>query len=186
DGKFIPFDPEGILSTFPCIAHVLIGFWAGKLISESKSKNEQIQNLAIFGTILFFAGFFLHYGFPVNKKIWSSSFVLVTCGLASLLFSLLIWIIDVNNKKKWSVFFESFGVNPLFIYVVADILSILLSNVVFMYQGNWISIKNFVYFEWLSSVFGNYLGSLIFALCFVFINWIIAHILYKKKIYIKL
>lgn len=186
DGKVIPFDPEGILSTLPCIAHVLIGFWAGKLISESKSKNEQIQNLAIFGTILFFAGFFLHYGFPVNKKIWSSSFVLVTCGLASLLFSLLIWIIDVNNKKKWSVFFESFGVNPLFIYVVADILSILLSNVVFMYQGNWISIKNFVYFEWLSSVFGNYLGSLIFALCFVFINWIIAHILYKKKIYIKL
>jgi len=163
DGKVIPFDPEGILSTLPCIAHVLIGFWAGKLISESKSKNEQIQNLAIFGTILFFAGFFLHYGFPVNKKIWSSSFVLVTCGLASLLFSLLIWIIDVNNKKKWSVFFESFGVNPLFIYVVADILSILLSNVVFMYQGNWISIKNFVYFEWLSSVFGNYLGSLIFA-----------------------
>jgi len=186
DGKVIPFDPEGILSTLPCIAHVLIGFWAGKLISESKSKNEQIQNLAIFGTILFFAGFFLHYGFPVNKKIWSSSFVLVTCGLASLLFSLLIWIIDVNNKKKWSVFFESFGVNPLFIYVVADILSILLSNVVFMYQGNWISIKNFVYFEWLSSVFGNYLGSLIFAFCFVFINWIIAHILYKKKIYIKL
>jgi predicted acyltransferase len=53
--------------------------------------------------------------------------------LASLLFALLIWIIDVNNKKKWSVFFESFGVNPLFIYVLADILSILLSNIVFKF-----------------------------------------------------
>jgi predicted acyltransferase len=57
DGRVIPFDPEGILSTLPCIAHVLLGFWAGKLISESKSKEEQIQKMAIFGTILFFAGF---------------------------------------------------------------------------------------------------------------------------------
>ncbi|HOH54788.1 MAG TPA: heparan-alpha-glucosaminide N-acetyltransferase domain-containing protein [Paludibacteraceae bacterium] len=186
DGRVIPFDPEGILSTLPCIAHVLLGFWAGKLISESKSKEEQIQKLAIFGTILFFAGFLLNYGFPINKKIWSSSFVLVTCGLASLLFALLIWIIDVNNKKKWSVFFESFGVNPLFIYVLADILSILLSNIVFKFSGDWISIQDFIYAQWLVPVFGNYMGSLIFALCFVFINWIIAHFLYKKKIYIKL
>jgi predicted acyltransferase len=106
--------------------------------------------------------------------------------LASLLFALLIWIIDVNNKKKWSVFFESFGVNPLFIYVLADILSILLSNIVFKFSGDWISIQDFIYAQWLVPVFGNYMGSLIFALCFVFINWIIAHVLYKKKIYIKL
>jgi predicted acyltransferase len=68
DGRVIPFDPEGILSTLPCIAHVLLGFWAGKLISESKSKEEQIQKLAIFGTILFFAVFYSIMVSPLTRK----------------------------------------------------------------------------------------------------------------------
>jgi predicted acyltransferase len=101
--------------------HVL-GFWAGKLISETKDLGEKIQKLFIFGTIIMFIGFLIDYGFPINKKIWSSSFVLTTCGLASLLLGLLIWIIDIKEKKRWSVFFESFGVNPMFVYVVSFFL----------------------------------------------------------------
>jgi len=186
DGSKVVFDPEGLLSTLPCIAHVLLGFLAGKLISESKDNNQRIQKLFIFGTIIMFIGFLLNYGFPINKKIWSSSFVLATCGLASLLLALLLWIIDVKGKKKWSIFFESFGVNPMFIYVVAGILSILLGNIGFTYFAEWFSLKGFVYTQWLSPVFGDYLGSLVFALSFVTINWFIGHILYKKKIYIKL
>ena len=186
DGSSIVFDPEGILSTLPCIAHVLLGFWAGKLISETKDNGEKIQKLFLFGSAILFMGFLLDYGFPINKKIWISSFVLTTCGLTSLLLGLLIWIIDIKHKKKWSVFFESFGVNPMFIYVVAGILSILLGNIGFTYYAEWISLKGFVYTQWLSPVFGDYLGSLLFALSFVTINWFIGHILYKKKIYIKL
>jgi len=186
DGSKVVFDPEGMLSTLPCIAHVLIGFWAGKLISESKDNNQRIQKLFIFGTIILFLGFLLDYGFPINKKIWSSSFVLATCGLASLLLALLVWIIDIKGRKQWSVFFESFGVNPMFIYVVAGIISILLGNIGFMYYGEWVSTKGFIYTQWLSPVFGDYLGSLSFALLFVTLNWFIGHILYKMKIYIKL
>jgi len=186
DGSRVVFDPEGLLSTLPCIAHVLLGFLAGKLISESKDNNQRIQKLFIFGTIILFLGFLLDYGFPINKKIWSSSFVLATCGLASLLLGLLVWIIDIKGKKQWSVFFESFGVNPMFIYVIAGIISILLGNIGFMYYGEWLSTKGFIYTQWLSPVFGDYLGSLVFALLFVTLNWFIGHILYKKKIYIKL
>jgi len=186
DGTKVIFDPEGLLSTLPCIAHVLLGFMAGKLISESKDNNQRIQKLFIFGTIILFLGFLLDYAFPINKKIWSSSFVLTTCGLASLLLGLLVWIIDIKGKKKWSVFFESFGVNPMFIYVIAGIISILLGNIGFMYYGEWHSTKGFIYTEWLNPVFGDYLGSLVFALLFVTLNWFIGHILYKKKIYIKL
>jgi len=186
DGTKVIFDPEGLLSTLPCIAHVLLGFMAGKLISESKDNNQRIQKLFIFGTIILFLGFLLDYAFPINKKIWSSSFVLTTCGLASLLLGLLVWIIDIKGKKKWSVFFESFGVNPMFIYVIAGIISILLGNIGFMYYGEWHSTKGFIYTEWLNPVFGDYLGSLAFALLFVTLNWFIGHILYKKKIYIKL
>jgi predicted acyltransferase len=186
NGSSVIFDPEGILSTLPCIAHVLIGFMAGKMISETHNNNEKIQKLFIFGTVIMFLGFLLNYGFPINKKIWSSSFVLATCGLASLLLALLIWIIDIKGKKRWSVFFESFGVNPLFIYVIAGILSILLVNIGFNYYGERISLQGFVYTQWLLPVFGNYLGSLVFAVLFVCLNWLIGHILYKKKIYIKL
>lgn len=186
NGSKVVFDPEGLLSTLPCIAHVLLGFLAGKIISESKDNNQRIQKLFIFGTIIMFIGFLLNYGFPINKKIWSSSFVLATCGLASLLLALLIYIIDIKGKKKWSIFFESFGVNPMFIYVVAGIISILLANIGFMYYGEWISTKGFIYTQWLNPVFGDYLGSLVYALLFVTLNWFIGHILYKKKIYIKL
>lgn len=186
DGSLIAFDPEGILSTLPCIAHVLLGFWAGKLISETKELGDKIQKLFIFGTIILFLGFLLDYGFPINKKIWSSSYVLVTCGLASLLLGLLIWIIDIKHKKSWSVFFESFGVNPMFIFVLGAFLTILMSNIKFTYLGELVSVKGFIYSNWIVPVFGEYPGSLVFALCFVTINWIVGHILYKKKIYIKI
>ncbi len=186
DGSSVLFDPEGLFSTIPSIAHVLLGVWAGKLISETKDLGEKIQKLFIFGTIILFLGFLIDYGFPINKKIWSTSFVLATCGLASLLLGLLIWIIDIKHKKNWSVFFESFGVNPMFIFVMAGILSVLMSNIGFTYNNDWMSTKTFIYNQWLSPVFGEYLGSLVFALCFVTINWFIGHILYKKKIYIKL
>lgn len=186
DGSKVIFDPEGLLSTLPCIAHVLLGFLAGKMISETQNNGEKLQKLFIFGTIILFIGFLLNYGFPINKKIWSSSFVLTTCGLASLLLGLLIWIIDIKGKKRWSIFFESFGVNPMFIYVIAGILSILLSNIGFINYGERTSLHGFVYNQWLMPVFGDYLGSLVFALLFVCLNWLIGHILYKKKIYIKL
>jgi len=186
DGSTIAFDPEGLLSTLPCIAHVLLGFMAGKIISDSKDNGLRIQKLFIFGTIILFLGFLLDYGFPINKKIWSSSYVLATCGLATLLLGLLIWIIDMKGRKHWSVFFESFGVNPMFIFVVAGIISVLLSNIGFMYYGEWISTKSFIYTQWLTPVFGEMTGSLVFALLFVCLNWMIGHILYKRKIYIKL
>ncbi len=186
DGTSVVFDPEGILSTLPCIAHVLLGFWAGKLISETKILGEKIQKLFIFGTILLFIGFLLDYGFPINKKIWSSSFVLVTCGLGSLLLGLLIWIIDMKHKKNWSVFFESFGVNPMFVYVVAALLSILLGNIKIYFAGELMSLKSVVFSYWLQPLMGDYPGSLAYALIMVTISWFIGHILYKKKIFIKL
>jgi predicted acyltransferase len=186
DGTRIPFDPEGLLSTIPSIAHVLIGFWAGKLISESKDNAIKIQQLFIMGSMLLFSGFLLDYGFGINKKIWSSSFVLVTTGLASLLLGLLVWIIDIKGHKKWSVFFESFGVNPMFVYVFGTLLSILIGNIGFELQGEWISIKSYLFNHILQPMLGDYPASLVFALLFVTVCWLVGNILYKKRIYIKL
>lgn len=185
-GVRIPFDPEGILSTIPCLAHVLLGFWAGKLLSDTKDLNQKIQKLFVFGTIILFAGFLLDYGFPINKKIWSISFVLTTCGLASLFLGLLIWIIDIKGNRKWAVFFESFGVNPMFVYVVGAVLGILIGNLGFTLNGEFIAFKTFIYNNILQPTLGDYPGSLAFALVFVSICWAVGHVLYKKKIFIKL
>ncbi|MBB4035272.1 putative acyltransferase [Dysgonomonas hofstadii] len=179
-------DPEGLLSTIPAICHVLIGFCCGELLLSTKDNYERITRLFITGAILTFLGFLLSYGCPINKKIWSPTFVLATCGLASTLLALLIWIIDIKGHKKWSVFFESFGVNPLFIYVAAGVFSVLLGNILFTYDDSIISLKGFLYKICIQPYLGDYFGSLVFALLFVGFNWVIGNILYKKKIYIKI
>lgn len=182
----IALDPEGLLSTIPSVCHVLIGFYCGKILMEVKDNQVRITRLFIIGTILTFAGLLLSYGCPINKKIWSPTFVLATCGLAASFLALLIWIIDIKGYKRWCVFFESFGVNPLFIYVLAGVLSILIGSITFTYDGASMSIHGFIYNIILQPCLGDYFGSFVFALLFVTINWFIGNLLYKRKIYIKI
>lgn len=190
DGVKLKFDPEGLLSTLPSIAHMLIGFICGGLIMTTKDNMERINRLFIVGTILTFSGFLLSYGMPINKKIWSPTFVLTTCGLASSFLGLLIWIIDIRGHKRWCRFFEAFGINPLFMYCLGAILSIIIGALKIPWsaaESGVISIKGWVYEGMLMPVFGDAtLASLVFALLFVLINWLIGLILYKKKIYIKI
>ena len=114
---------------------------------------------------------------PINKKVWSPTFVITTCGLASSFLALLIWIIDIKGYQGWCVFFRSFGVNPLFIYVFAEIMGILLGAT---------GASVFIYEKVLVPVLGNYPGSLAYALLYVLFCWSIVHILYKKGIYVKI
>lgn len=185
-GEGIPFDTEGLLSTIPCLAHVMLGIYCGKLIKTTPDLTEKIGKIFIFGTILLFAGLLLSYGIPINKKIWSPTYVLTTCGLASLTLALLTWIVDVKSKKRWSVFFESFGINPLFLYVTGGVITILFRSIRFHNGGVIINIKEFIYNNFFAIVNDEKFASLLYALFFIGICWIIGHQLYKRKIYIKL
>ena len=186
EGVRIAFDPEGLLSTIPSVAHVLIGFLFGQLIALHKENHIRVEKLLIWGTLLTFSGLLLQYGCPINKKIWSPTFVLTTTGLAAQLLGLLIWVIDINNKKRWSRFFHAFGVNPLIVYVFAGVMASLVSNIRFGWQGETISIKVFAYQVLLRPWAGDYFGSFLYALLFVTLCWLFGFILYKKNIYIKL
>ena len=185
-GERIALDPEGLLSTIPSIAHVLIGFLFGGIIVKNKDNHIRVEKLLIWGTVLAFSGLLLQYGCPINKKIWSPTFVLTTTGFAAQLLGLLIWIIDINNKKRWSRFFHAFGVNPLMVYVFAGGITNLFSNIRFNWQGAAISIKSFIYNILIQPWTSNNFGSLIYALFFVTICWLFGYILYKKDIYIKI
>lgn len=187
DGVRLKFDPEGLLSTLPSIAHCLIGFLCGWLIVTTKDNLSRTNKLFIIGAILTFSGFLLSYLLPINKKIWSPTFVLTTCGMASTLLALLIWIIDIRGHKKWCRFFEAFGVNPLFMYVLGSVFSIVLGAVKVNFGDESISIHSLIYNKWLVPMCGDEtFASLCFALLLVGSVWCCGYVLYRKKIYIKI
>jgi predicted acyltransferase len=191
DGVTLKFDPEGFTSTLPAIAHMLIGFLCGKIIVTNKDNMVRINKLFIVGAILTFLGFLLSYGLPINKKIWSPTFAITTCGLASTFLALLIWIIDIRGYKTWSRFFEVFGINPLFLYCSGAILSIVLGATTVACadtESGVIGISGYTYKCILTPLFNNNLtlASLAFAILFLILNWAIGYILYRKKIYIKI
>ena len=99
-------DPEGILSTIPAVSQVMIGFVCGKIIIDIKDNDRRMLNLFLIGTTLLFAGYLLSYACPLNKRLWSPSFVLLTCGIAALSLALLLYIIDVKQNKKWFSFLK--------------------------------------------------------------------------------
>ncbi|MEG1378918.1 MAG: DUF5009 domain-containing protein [Bacteroidales bacterium] len=185
-GGRIPFDPEGFLSTLPCIPHVMFGMYVGRIIMNERENIDRISKICIFGIILLFSGALLSYGIPVNKMIWSPTYVLVTCGLASLFLALLIWIIDIKHHIRWSRFFESFGINPLFMYVWAALMAIIIGNIRFWQDDKIISLKGFIYKDLLQPWLGDYPASLAYALLFVGFIWIFGYQLYKRHIYIKI
>ena len=175
-------DPEGVLSTIPSIAHVLIGFCVGKICLETHQPDEKLKKLFIFGSILLIVGLLLQYVCPLNKKVWSPSFVCLTCGLSTSLLSLLYWFIDVQQNQKFVTPFEVFGVNSLFCYVFSQVLCVFFDTLPL--QGD--SVHDLIY-NVLCMGFGDgEFSSFLYAAIFVLIVWLLSYQLYRKKIYIKL
>ena len=187
-GESISFDPEGILSTLPCIAHVLIGYLVGRMILQVHNNTERITTMLLWGSMMLLAGWLLQYGIPCGKKMWSSTFVLITCGMAMCIQAMFIYFVDIKGKKKgWGRFFESFGVNPLALYLLGTILAILFGAIPIGHdaEGGNITIHSAVY-GFFQTFCDNYTASALYAVCFVLLNWVVGHILYKKRIYIKI
>ena len=192
DGVRIPIDPEGVLSTIPSIIHMLIGFWCGGLIMQVRDNRERVMRLMLIGFVMTLSGWLLAYGMPINKKVWSPTFVLTTCGMAASLLAFLIWIIDIKQRRgSWTRFFEVFGVNPLFLYALAWVVAIFM-GVKFISDAAVnpdapISAKMWIYSHILHPLTGNApLAACIYAIGFVVVNWLCGLPLYIKKIYIKI
>lgn len=176
-------DPEGLLSTIPAVGHVLIGFCVGRIIMEQKNLNDKIEKLFIIGALLTFSGFLLAYGCPISKKLWTPTFALVTCGLASTLLALLVWAIDKNKYNGAPVkFFNVFGVNSLALYIISDLWLIPIS-ILPLAGGTTIQDATFTS---CCSFLSPQAASLTFTILFILLNWACGYYLYKKNIYFKL
>lgn len=186
-GYGIPFDPEGLLSSIPSVATVLLGYFAGRIIETSGAVQNAVKKLIIVGIVLVVAGKIWDLGFPINKPIWSSSYVIYTGGLAMLFLAILLWLIDVKQVKKIFTPFIHYGMNPLFIYVLSGIIGDLFGFFqVTNSSGETVSSMSYFYSDILVPVFGNLNGSLAYALSHIIFLWIIAFILYRRKIFIKI
>lgn len=187
-GLGFPFDPEGLLSTLPTIGTVIIGNLTGKLIAKSTTNLETVKSLIIYGSILIIIGSVWAYVFPINKSLWTSSYVSLTAGLAMAFLALLIWIIDIKGLKKWSQPFIHFGTNPLFIFVFSGLY---VKSIIYLVsytnsQGETLTGYQYLYTKLFVPMAGNMNGSLLFALVHILLFWGLVYVLFKRKIFIKI
>lgn len=177
----VAFDPEGLLSTLPAIVNVTAGYLTGKFIQHKGQNFETIAKLLMVSAVLIVAGFAWDLIMPFNKKLWSSSFVLLTCGIDLMVISILMYFLDMKKPGKWTYFFEVFGRNTLFIYLLSELFIITLAEIKMTGTTayNWIADNLFI------AAAGDYFGSLLFALWIMFTCWLVGYIMDKRKIYIK-
>jgi len=181
------FDQTGLLATLPSIANVLLGYLVGRLIDKSENTLHAVKRLIIYGISGVLMGITWGLIFPINKPLWTSSYVVYSSGYAMLLLGLFLWIIDIKGFKKWTQPLKVFGMNPLFLYVFSVFLAITLRiKVAHSISGELISITEWLYTRCYQPLAGNMNGSLLYALSFGILCWLIGWVLYHKKIYIKI
>ena len=181
-GEGTAFDPEGVLSTLPSIANVVFGYAAGKWIQYKGKTWEGLTKLLLVGSLLIVIALLWHTVFPINKKLWTGSFVLLTVGIDCILLAVLIYVTDFLGLTKWTSFFQVFGKNPLFIYLLSEIAAILLWF--FPVGKNNQALYSWIY-ENIFQYAGNYFGSFLFAIAIMLFCWMVGYWMDKRKIYVR-
>ena len=180
------YDPEGILSTIPAIATTLCGVLAGHLLRSKRAALEKVTAMFVAGLAALVAGWVWSFWFPVNKALWTSSYVLVTAGMALQLLAFCYWLIDVKGYKKWAKPFLIFGTNALALYFLAELFSHVISVVTFPRGGgDRVDLKSWLYETFYASWASPLNASLLFAVSVVLLWLGVMTILYRKRIFIK-
>jgi predicted acyltransferase len=187
-GEGIPFDPEGIMSTIPAIAQVILGFLVGDYIKEKGVNKDSLptmlNGLFVAAIAMLVTGFCWDMVMPINKKIWTSSYVVYTTGLAILTIAIMIYFIEIKGVKiKLSRFFDVFGKNALFVFALSAFLPKGLALIKLgegLTPWNWLYKKIYIHIPGAPEN-----GSLVYALTVISFMWLICWLLDKKKIYIK-
>jgi predicted acyltransferase len=182
DEKGVPFDPEGMLSTLPAVVNVLMGFELTRLITAQKNHQKSLILLLKLGAAGVLLGLLWNIWLPINKSLWTSSFVIYSAGYFCIALAVFVWLVDIRKFNRMSQPFIIYGSNSIFIYMLAPFwvhayLFIPMSND----GGNFYS----ALYAWLGLVFPPAMASLAFALLHVLLFWCISFFLYRHKIFIK-
>lgn len=174
-GEGIPFDPEGLLGTLPATVNVIAGYFAGRYLRERGATVHSLRMLAIAGLALSILGLCWSPLLPINKKLWTGSYALLSSGAALLVLVALAWIVEVRGARGWAYFFEVFGKNTLFIYMLSQIAVIVLNK-----SGLYAPLAGA-----LQGIGSAKAASLAFAVLFMLAIWLVGFWLDLRRIYIK-
>jgi predicted acyltransferase len=165
-------DPEGLMSTIPAISTGLLGILTGGLLKNGKMTQRRKAGLmAVVGIVFLVLAQIWNLDFPINKNLWTSSFVLNVGGISLLLMSLFYYIIDILGYKRWAFFFKVIGMNSILIYISGHFI-------------NWHYSTN-SFFHWLGQLVGNPYDVVVLAACLIFIKWLFLYFMYRKRVFLR-
>ncbi|HTS45585.1 MAG TPA: DUF5009 domain-containing protein [Puia sp.] len=165
-------DPEGLMSTIPAIGTGLLGILAGNLLKNNPlAMSKKALRLAIGGIIFIVLALLWNFDFPINKNLWTSSFVLLVGGISLILLSGFYYIIDVLGHKKWAFYFKVIGMNSILIYMSGRFI-------------NW-EYTTDGFFKWLGQLVGDPYNVVVMAICYVLVKWAFLYFMYRKNVFLR-
>jgi predicted acyltransferase len=185
-----PADPEGILSTLGAIATALLGLFAGDWLHSSRGQLEKLRGLLLAGSAASLAGLLLGRWLPINKNLWTSTYVVFTAGAALLLLAGIYWLVDLVDLKKrdrWALPATVFGTNAIAAYAGSSLMARTLGVIRWAGpEGKTVSLQRRLYARLFDSWLPDYVASLAWALAFVAVWWALQSLLYRRRIFIKI
>jgi predicted acyltransferase len=181
------WDPEGILSTIPAIGTVILGVFTGRwLTRKDVPMAERLNAMFVAGGIAMVVGLMWNWSFPINKSLWTSSYVMFTGGMGAITLATCVWLVDVREVRWWTKPFVIYGMNPILAFVGSGVMArIIYSLIKVPYGGEIVSLQTAMY----EAAFASWLeprnASLAFAVCIVLFWLGILTILYRRKIFLK-
>lgn len=181
-----PGDPEGILSSVPAIATALLGLFTGDWLRSPRTRREKLTGLLLWGCVGTIAGLVLSRWFPINKNLWTSTYVLFTAGLALLLLAATYELVDIRGRDAWARPFLVFGTNAIAAFFGSTLMAKILYLIHWTEGGETVSLQQWLYRHLFASWLPDYVASLTWALAFLALWWGLMTILYRRRIFIKI
>jgi predicted acyltransferase len=179
------WDPEGLLSTLPAIGTCLLGVLAGRRLAGAEPLPERLNVLFVAGSAGMVAGLIWNWVFPINKSLWTSSYVLFTAGMASVTLAALVWLIDIRGRKRWVAPLVSYGLNPMLAFVGSGLMAKAMGLIRVPWEGESVSLQQAIH----RTVFAPWLeprnASLAYAVAFVLLWYGILRVLEKRGVVFK-
>lgn len=181
-----PFDPEGLFSTIPALVTVLIGYFTGSWLQKQQVKTRTSVNLVIWGLGCLIIGILWGFVFPINKSLWTSSYVVYTAGWALLVLALCYEVVEVRGLKKWGFPWEVMGLNAIFLFVGSGVVGRILVKTSVGSGKDGVATKTWIYDNLFSAWAGNMNGSLLFAITNLLLWWLVLYFMYRRRWFLKI
>lgn len=182
-----PADPEGILSTLPAVVTALAGVFTGEWLRTQRSRTDKLIGLFVAGSLTAAAGAVFGWFFPINKNLWTSSYVVLTAGLALLTLAVIYYFVDLRGRDGWAKPFDVFGTNPITAYVMSGLIAKTLITIRWTgAEGSSVSLKSWLYGHYFASWLPDYFASLAWAAVHVVALFGLMWLLYRRRIFIKI